>query len=234
MKSLIIILSVIGLLQINGQAQTNDIKHEQTIFVFGGDINLKFVQYVANLTKKQNPKICYIPTASADNADNIEFWNFICKKLSIESNVLKVWISSADAPKTFEESLLNMDAIVVGGGNTLNMMGIWKAQGIDLVLKKALRKGIILAGGSAGSICWFQNGISDSRPVSLSIVDGLAFLPYSNCPHFNDSLRKNMYFKQIMTKQRIFHPNQSGQIKKSIKYQPIRRAIIPLLIQRLT
>jgi peptidase E len=197
MKRLFIILTVIGLLHINGQTQTNDKKAEQTIFVFGGDINQKFIQYVVGLTKKQNPKVCYVPTASADNADNIKLWNFFCKKLSIEPNVLKVWGSSADTPKTFEETLLNMDAIVVGGGNTLNMMGIWKAQGIDQILNKALRKGIILAGGSAGSICWFQNGISDSRPVNLSIVDGLAFLPYSHCPHFGDSLRRNMYYQKI-------------------------------------
>ena len=191
------ILSVIGILLVNVQAQTNDKKAEQTIFVFGGNINQKFIQYVVDLTKKQNPKICYVPTASADNAENIKFWNFICKKLSIESNVLKVWISTADTPKTFEETLLSMDAIVVGGGNTLNMMGIWKAQGIDKTLNKALKKGIILAGGSAGSICWFQNGISDSRPVNLSVVDGLAFLPYSHCPHFNESLRQNLYYQHI-------------------------------------
>ena len=197
MKRLFILLSLIGILHINGQTQTNDKTAEQTIFVFGGDINQKFIQYVVDLTKKQNPKVCYVPTASADNADNIKLWNFFCKQLSIEPNVLKVWGSSSDTPKTFKETLLNMDAIVVGGGNTLNMMGIWKAQGIDQILNEALRKGIILAGGSAGSICWFQNGISDSRPVNLSVVDGLAFLPYSHCPHFKDNLRRNMYYHQI-------------------------------------
>ncbi len=193
-------MAIIGLLSINAQTQSNDKKAEQTIFIFGGDINQKFIQYIVDLTKKQNPKVCYVPTASADNADNIKYWNSICKKISIEPIVLKVWGSSADTPKTFEETLLNMDAIVVGGGNTLNMMGIWKAQGIDRILNKALKKGIILAGGSAGSICWFQNGISDSRPVNLSVVDGLAFLPYSHCPHFNDSLRRNLYYQQVMNK----------------------------------
>jgi len=96
--------------------------------------------------------------------------------------------------------LLNSDAIVVGGGNTLNMLGIWKAQGIDTVLKKALKKEIILAGGSAGSICWFRHGISDSRPVNLSLVDGLGFLPYSNCPHYSNEHRKNLYHKMMMDK----------------------------------
>ena len=133
---------------------------EQTIFVFGGGINLKFIEYTAELTKKERPKICYVPTASADNSDNIAYFNNICKYLSLEPYVLNVWISSEHTDKSFEDILLDMDAIIVGGGNTLNMLGIWEAQEIDKVLEKALEKRIILAGGSAGSICWFQNGKS--------------------------------------------------------------------------
>lgn len=173
-------------------------KIEETIFVFGGDINLKFVQYVTDLTNKTDPKIIYIPTASADNEKNIEYWKTICTKIGINSFVLKVWVSSSPANKSFEDILLNADAIVVGGGNTLNMLGIWKAQGIDTILHKALKQGIILAGGSAGSICWFRNGISDSRPVNLSMVTGLGYLPYSNCPHYSDQNKRDLYHQMIL------------------------------------
>jgi len=200
MKRFYLILSFLVFLSIKGLTQTNTPKPEQTIFVFGGNINQKFIAYVVDLTKKTNPKVCYLPTASADNENDIKYWNNVCKNLSIEPYVLKVWVSSSPANKSFEEILLNMDAIVVGGGNTLNMLGIWKAQGIDTVLRKTLDKGIILAGGSAGSICWFQCGISDSRPVNLSIVNGLSFLPFSNCPHFSDSLRQKLYLESINTK----------------------------------
>lgn len=184
----------------NVKSQNNKAKIEETIFVFGGDINQKFVQYVTDLTNKENPKIYYLPTASADNPENIKYWERICEKTGIEPLVLKVWVSSSASNKSFEEVLLNADAIVVGGGNTLNMLGIWKVQGIDTLLYKALRKGIIFAGGSAGSICWFQNGISDSRPVSLSMVNGLGYLPYSNCPHYSDEARKELYHKLIKDK----------------------------------
>lgn len=170
---------------------------DETIFIWGGDINLKFVQYVAGLTQKEDPQICYMPTASGDNPDNIKFWENICSTLQLDTNILKVWVSSSANHKSFDEILLNSDAIVVGGGNTLNMLGIWSAQGIDKIMKKALKKGIILAGGSAGSICWFKAGISDSRPVSLSIVKGLGFLPYSNCPHYSQESRKNLYHEMI-------------------------------------
>ncbi len=221
MKRHFIILLAIGLLHINGQTQTNSIKPEQTIFACGGAINKKFIQYVIDLTIKQNPKVCFVPTASADNEDEIKYWNSICKQLSLEPYVLKVWLSSNKSNKSFEEILLSMDAIIVGGGHTLNMMGIWKAQGIDNILRKALDKGIILAGGSAGSICWFQNGISDSRPVNLSVVNGLSFLPASNCPHYSDSLKKEAYHEQIKNKKinaGYACDDRSGVLLKNCKF----------------
>ncbi len=179
------------------KAQQNKDKQDETIFVWGRDINTKFVQYVADLTKKEHPKICYLPTASGDNPDNIKYWENICNRLLLDTIILKVWVSSSEKNQSFEDILLNSDAIVVGGGNTLNMLGIWKAQGIDIILEKALKNGIILSGGSAGSICWFQNGISDSRPVNLSIVKGLGFLPFSNCPHYSQEARKDLYHQMI-------------------------------------
>ncbi len=172
----------------------------ELIFIWGGDINRKFVGYVADLTGKESPRICYLPTASGDNEENIKYWNNICKALNIESLIMKVWVSSSEKNKSFEEVLLSSDAIVVGGGNTLNMIGIWKAQGIDTVMKKALKRGMILAGGSAGSICWFRNGISDSRPVNLSVVNGLGFLDYSNCPHYSEVRRADLYHKMVKEK----------------------------------
>jgi len=189
------LLTFVGIESLKAQ-QYKD-KQDETIFVWGRDINTKFVQYVADLTKKEHPKICYLPTASGDNPDNIKYWENICNRLQLDTIILKVWVSSSEKNQSFEDILLNSDAIVVGGGNTLNMLGIWKVQGIDTILEKALKNGIILSGGSAGSICWFQNGISDSRPVNLSIVKGLGFLPFSNCPHYSQEARKDLYHQMI-------------------------------------
>ncbi|MGB5989733.1 MAG: peptidase E [Marinifilaceae bacterium] len=201
MKKTLLIILLASICQISlSQVDINSKQTKESIFVFGGDINLKFTRYIAELTHKKNPKICYVPTASADNKSNIKLWNFFCKRLDIKPYVLKVWVSSNKENKSFEDILLNMDAIVVGGGNTLNMLGIWKAQGIDKILKKALQKGIILSGGSAGSICWFKTGISDSRPVNLSVINGLSFLPFSNCPHYSDNSKKELYHEQIKNK----------------------------------
>ena len=172
---------------------------KKILFTYGGDPYKTFIKYTAKLTGKKKPKICFIPTAAGDSPDLINYWYKQCHDLEVEPHVLKVWISSYKQKKSFEEILTKMDAIIVGGGNTLNMLAIWKAQEIDLALKKAYDKGIVLAGGSAGSLCWFNGGTTDSRPKELSIVKGLSFINYSHCPHYNsEEYRRPLYHDNIL------------------------------------
>ncbi|MEP5341954.1 MAG: peptidase E [Algibacter sp.] len=171
---------------------------DQYIFPSGNWPNKLFIKEIIKLTGKERPKICFLPTASADSEASILRWHDLVHDLSVDSYVQGVWISSHSQKVSFEEVLLSMDAIVVGGGNTLNMLAIWKAQGIDHVLKKALEKGVVLAGGSAGSLCWFDSGTTDSRPIELSVVKGLGFLPYSHSPHYDSKgSRKPLYHENI-------------------------------------
>jgi peptidase E len=192
---------------------------DQYIFPYGSGPNKMFIKEIIQLTGKDKPKICYLPTASGDSQRSIIRWYELVSDLSVEPYVQRVWISSYNQKESFEERLLDMDAIVVGGGNTLNMIAIWKAQGIDTVLHKALNKGIVLAGGSAGSLCWFDNGTTDSRPKELTVVEGLGFLPFSHCPHYDsEEYRRPLYHKNI--KNGIFKPgyamdNNSGIIFKN-------------------
>lgn len=174
---------------------------EEIIFSYGGEINKPFIKYVVKLTNKPKPKICFIPTASLDNPYVIIHWYQLCHDLSVELYTLFSSPNSYYSPESYDEILAKMDAIIVGGGNTLNMMAIWKVQGIDSALFRCLKKGTVLAGGSAGAICLFENGISDSRPKSLSLVDGLSFLKYSTCPHYNNEKgRKELYDEMILNK----------------------------------
>ncbi len=93
---------------------------------------------------------------------------------------------------------MEMDAIFVGGGNTLNMLAIWKAQGIDISLRKAYDKGVLMTGGSAGSLCWFESGTTDSRPIELSKVDCMGWIKGSHCPHFDgEEFRRPLYHDLI-------------------------------------
>ena len=98
--------------------------------------------------------------------------------------------------QTFEEQLLQMDAIIVGAGNAINMLAVWKAQGIDTILRKAYKRGIILAGGSAGALCWFTNGITGSRPQQLTKIEGLGFLNFSHCPHYHSQPTRQPKYKE--------------------------------------
>jgi len=171
----------------------------RTIFAYGGGFNKPLIRYIAGLTKKKIPNICFMPTASGDHPNAIEAWYAACRFLPVKPFVQLAFVNSSTTTKTFEESLLSMDAIIVGGGNTLNMMAIWQAQGIDKVLKTAYDKGIVLAGGSAGSLCWFKAGTTDSRPKHLSIVNGLGFIETSHCPHYHsEAMRKPLYFDNIL------------------------------------
>ncbi|MGH2642517.1 MAG: Type 1 glutamine amidotransferase-like domain-containing protein [Chitinophagaceae bacterium] len=172
---------------------------DKTIFITGGNFGQTFIHYVVGLTHKDNPEICFVPTAVADNPYNINDWYALSANLSLKPQVLRTFISSSPDQKTFEDILLNMDAIIIGGGNTLNMLAIWKAQGIDRILKKAYEKGIILAGGSAGSMCWFKSGYTDSRPKMLSYIECLGFLDYSHCPHYHSEAdRKPLFYEGIL------------------------------------
>lgn len=183
--------------QLNAQ-NINDSIQEERIFIFGGDIIKPFIKYLAELTGKERAKICFLPTAQGDSPYYMNYWYELCHDLAVEPYVQRVWISSYSQKETFEENLLKMDAIVVGGGNTLNMLAIWKAQGIDTVLRKALSEGIILSGGSAGSLCWFVNGTTDSRPKELTLIEGLGFLNYSHCPHYSsEENRRPIYHNNI-------------------------------------
>jgi peptidase E len=142
--------------------------NKRKILIFGGGYNQTF-----------------IPTASADNPFGIANWFETCAPLDVKPFVQRMFISSYNQKVSFEEVLLSMDGIVVGGGNTLNMMAIWKAQGIDTILRQAWDKGIVLAGGSAGSLCWFEHGTTDSRPKDISKVECLGFIKGSHCPHYD-------------------------------------------------
>jgi len=108
------------------------------------------------------------------------------------------FIASSRQSQSWEEVLLSMDGIVASGGNTLNQQAIWKAQGIDVILKEAWDRGIVLGGASAGSLCWFEEGTTDSRPKELTTVKCLGFLKYSHSPHYDrEKDRRPLYQKLI-------------------------------------
>ena len=168
------------------------------ILIAGGGFGQAFIRYMATLTGKKRPRLCYLPTASADRPDGIVRWFQNCAPLDVEPLVQESFIASSRQKQGWDEVLLSMDGIVASGGNTLNQQAIWRAQGIDVILRQAWDRGIVLGGASAGSLCWFEEGTSDSRPKELTTVKCLGFLKGSHSPHYDrEKDRRPVYQKLI-------------------------------------
>lgn len=194
-------LTALNMALADDRKEMNTPEIKKRIVAYGAGTNPKFVNYVAGLTGKPVPRLCFLPTASADSPLGINAWYEQCQDLNVKPFVQRMFISSYGQQQSFEDVLLSMDAIVVGGGNTLNMLAIWKAQGVDKILRTAWERGIILAGGSAGSLCWFEQGTTDSRPKEISEIEGLGFIKASNCPHYDsEPTRRPLYQGYIQSK----------------------------------
>ncbi|PIB39514.1 peptidase E [Maribacter sp. 4G9] len=174
---------------------------KRQLLVYGsGRHTVPFLDYMAKASGKETPNLCFIPTASGEDPKYIKSFYEVCSQIDVVPHVMSVWINSYDQKESFEEIIQRMDAIVVGGGNTLNMLAIWKAQGIDKALKNAYDNGVVMGGGSAGSLCWFNAGTTDSRPKELSIVNGMSFIDKSHCPHYNsETSRRPLYHNNILS-----------------------------------
>jgi peptidase E len=168
------------------------------ILIAGGGYGTAFIRYMAQLTGKPRPKLLYLPTASGDSPQGIISWYQSCAPLNVEASHQISFIASTRQTRSWEDVLLSVDGIVCSGGNTLNQQVIWKAHGIDVILRQAWDRGIVLGGASAGSLCWFEEGTTDSRPKVLSKVECLGLLKGSHSPHYDaEKDRRPLYQKLI-------------------------------------
>jgi peptidase E len=152
-------------------------------------------QYLLDLTGQARPRICFVGTASGDNVEYLaNFYAFFAPRA--EATHLGLFDIRVE---DIEGLLLAQDAIYVGGGNTANMLAIWRTHGVDRALKTAWEAGIVLAGPSAGGMCWFEAGLTDSFGPALNpLKDGLRFLKGSFCPHYDsESLRRPRYHEVV-------------------------------------
>jgi peptidase E len=198
-------LSAVGAAAVSADLPGSALRHQgrsgtRRILIAGGGFGTPFIRYMAALTGKPRPKLLYLPTASADSPSGIISWFRACAPLDVEASVQESFIASTRMSRTWEEVLLSVDGIVASGGNTLNQQAIWRAQGIDAVLRQAWDRGIVLGGASAGSLCWFEEGTTDSRPRDLTIVQCLGFLKGSHSPHYDaEPGRRPLYQRLILS-----------------------------------
>ena len=148
-------------------------------------------RHILGLTGKERPRVLHLPTAVGDSAEGIVSFYERCAGLGELSHArFFPW-----PPPNLRELVLAQDAISVSGGNTANMLAIWRVHGFDEVLREAWESGVLLFGGSAGMICWFEASVTDSfGPELEGMRDGLAFLAGSACPHYDgEPLRRPRY-----------------------------------------
>ena len=162
---------------------------------FGRSIgDLKIEKYIVNLSNKKRPNICFIPTASGDNDSyKLAFYRAFTKLGCLPSH-----IDFFNRTVDLEEHISKQDIVFVGGGNTKTMLAVWKEWGLGSILKRSYENGLILSGVSAGAICWFTRGITDSWQSDLALLDCLDIVPGVCCPHYDEEINRLPYVEEAL------------------------------------
>lgn len=155
--------------------------------------NKRLDRYILKQSSADRPRVCFIPTASGDADGYIERFYTAFQSEDCEPTHLSLF----SPPQHLESFVEQQDIFYVGGGNTKNLLALWKEWGLDVLLKKAYEEGKILAGLSAGSLCWFEEGVTDSFGP-LAKLDCLGFIAGSHCPHYDgEANRRPAYHKLV-------------------------------------
>lgn len=144
--------------------------------------------YILSLTGKAEPNVLFVPTATGDSAAWIARFYAVFTRKPCRPNHLALIL---EPPEDLEELIMAQDVIYVGGGNTAVMLAAWRLHGLDQALTKAYEAGKVFCGGSAGAICWFEAGTTDSFTRNLTpLTNGLGFLKGSFSPHYDGELKR--------------------------------------------
>lgn len=151
--------------------------------------NRRIDDYILSLTRKRRPRVLFLGTASGDSKGYVARFQRAFRAPRAHARALELFRMEQlrESPR---DIILGHDVVYVGGGNTANLLAVWRLHGIDRALRDASRQGTVLCGVSAGAICWFENGLTDSfgRPLR-PLNDGLGFLRGSMCPHYGSATR---------------------------------------------
>jgi len=169
--------------------------------------NLALDRYILSLWRGSNrePRVCFIPTATGDSADYINRFYLAFEKLPCRPTHLSLVDPStpggiASSRSVIEEAVLGNDIFYVGGGNTRQMLAVWRERGLDRALRDAWQDGKLLCGISAGAICWFEQAISDSVVEGeLHPLKCLGFLPGTACPHYDEPGRREAFHRCLVS-----------------------------------
>jgi dipeptidase E len=160
-----------------------------------GPRDARMWEFLVDLARHPSPRICYLNTATAESAEGIVWFYEEFRGLGELSHLrFFPW-----PPPELRSFVLGQDVLLVSGGNAVNMLAIWRAHGLDRIVREAWEEGTVLAGWSAGMICWFEAFVTDSFGPQLEAYrDGLGFLAGSACPHYDsEELRRPTYRRLV-------------------------------------
>ena len=151
-------------------------------------------QYILDQSSQEKPNICFIPTATGDLDPYVVNFYTVFSKLNCNPSHISFFKRTID----LEEHILNQDVIFVGGGNTKSMLAVWKDWGLDLILKKAYDQGAVMSGVSAGAICWFEQGLTDSWASELKMMPCMNFISGNCAPHYDEEPQRRPATKKLL------------------------------------
>jgi dipeptidase E len=165
---------------------------EPQILAMGGFPDDPLLDHVLGLARGN--RILYVPTAVREDPDQIVFWYDRLRARGTATHLSFFPWPSAQ----LRELTLDHDVVLVNGGNTANALAIWRVHGFDEILREAWEEGVLLSGWSAGMICWFEHGVTDSFGPELAPMDCLGFLPGSACPHYDGQEQRRPVYTQLV------------------------------------
>jgi dipeptidase E len=165
---------------------------ERQIVAMGGATDDTLLDYV--LGAARGTRLLYVPTAGMEDPTwTLQWYERLSGRATMRPLHFFPW-----PPDRLRELALAHDVILVAGGNTANALAIWRTHGFDEILREAWEQGVVLTGWSAGMICWFEQGVTDSFGPELAPMDCLGFLPGSACPHYDGEERRRPVYTQLV------------------------------------
>lgn len=158
--------------------------------------------FTLSLSQRQPARVCFVPTASADSTSYlVRFYRAFSGRAVATDLTLFSSSSLTRQPKSSVELagfIAEQDIFYVGGGNTVNLLAIWRAHHLDKLLRDAWAKGAILCGVSAGMICWFRGGVTDSFGALDALSDGLGLIDATACPHYDSEENRRPTYHRLI------------------------------------
>jgi peptidase E len=151
-------------------------------------------RYVLAQARVSNPLVCFVPTASGDSKAYVRRFYRAFRKLRCRPTHLSLF----DRAPVLREFILQQDIIYVGGGNTKSLLAVWRDWGLPDILREAWSKGVVLAGVSAGAMCWFDTGVTDSWAGRLMPLRCLGLLRGTCCPHYDGEAERRPSVHQLV------------------------------------